>query len=308
MNLKKIATSLLAGLLAVTCILPLASCSGSGTADGTTNAQGPNNTDDNSDDAVVEKGEVKVKVLKMGRALAAVIRTENATVIIDTGDEEHAADLPAYLAEKGITTVDAVILTNYSKKCIGGMPELLKSGITVKAVYGGTYAKDSNAYTIFSNALASYQLTTTTIATQQTLAFGDLTMTVYPPSKNYSTLDDENDEGNSMGVVAAFGNNKVLFTSRVAGERMGELATQLAGVDVDCLLVPNFGAFDDQLAGLLSAVKAENAVIVASNSNPPAELTLTALASAGIATDKTFVTRDGSVEISADGETFSIKQ
>ena len=302
MNLKKIATSLLAGLLAVTCLLPLTSCSSKSGGD---NAQ---TTKPGGDGEEVTSGEVKVKVLKMGRALAAVIRTDSATVVIDTGDEEHAADVANYLAEKGITTVDAVILTNYSKKCIGGVPQLLKSGITVKAVYGGTYVKDSNAYTIFSNAMASYKLTTTTVSTQQTLTFGDITLTLYPPAKNYSTLDDENDEGNSIALVATYGNNHMLFTSRVAGDRMAELSTQLAGVDVDCLVVPNFGAFDDNLAGLLSTVKAEYAVIVASNSNPPADLTLSALTTAGIATENTFVTNNGSVEISADGTTFSIKQ
>lgn len=305
MNFKKIATSLLAGLLAAVCVLPLASCSSSGTTDTTTAQQGNN---ENSDNEVATAGEVKIKVLKMGRALAAVIRTETATIVIDTGDEEHANDVATYLAEKGITTVDALILTNYSKKNIGGVPQLLKSGITVKAVYGGTYAKDSNAYTLFSNAMASYKLTTTTVSAEQTLTFGDLTLTIYPPSKNYATLDDENDEGNSMAVVATFKNNKMLFTSRIAGERMAEVTTQLSGVDVDCLVVPNFGAFDDNLAGLLSAVKAEYAVVVASNNNPPADLTMTALTTAGIAAENTFVTRDGSIEISADGTTFTIKQ
>ena len=305
MNFKKIATSLLAGLLAVTCLLPLASC-GSSDSSGTNDPA--QTTNDNSDDVVATAGEVKVKILKMGRALAAVIRTETATIVIDTGDDEHATDVSTYLSEKGITTVDALILTNYSKKCIGGVPQLLKSGITVKAVYGGTYAKDSNTYTLFSNAMASYKLSTTTVGEQQTLTFGDLSLTLYPPTKNYSTLDNENDEGNSIAVVATFKNNSMLFSSRIAGDRMSELTGQLSGVDVDCLVVPNFGAYDDNLAGLLSAVKAEYAVIVASTNNPPADLTMTALTTAGITAENTFVTRDGSVEISADGTTFSIKQ
>ncbi len=302
MNFKKLATSLLAGLLAVTCLLPMASCGKSDPA--STNAQG----NENSDNEVVTSGEVKIKVLKMGRALAAVIRTEGSTVVIDTGDEEHAADVSTYLAEKGITTVDALILTNYSKKCIGGVPQLLKSGIAVKAVYGAAYTKDSNTYTLFSNVMASYKLTTTKVSAVQDLQVGDIKLTMYPAAKDYSTLNDENDEGNSMAVVVSYGKNKMLFSSRVAGDRMAELTTQLSGVDVDCIMVPNFGTYDDKLAGLLSAVKAEYAVIVASNSNPPAELTISALATAGIAADKTFVTRDGSIEISADGTTFSIKQ
>ncbi len=303
MNFKKLATSLLAGLLAITCVLPLAACSKNGD-----DGKNPGGTSGDGDAAVVESGEVKVKVLKMGRALAAVIRTENATVVVDTGDEDHAADVGAYLAEKGITTVDAVILTNFSKKCIGGMPTLLKAGVTVKAVYGAPYSKESNAFTLFANAMKSYNLTPEYVSEKKTLTFGDLSLTLYPAAKNYSTLDDENDEGNSMAVLATFGKNNVLFTSRVAGDRMAELTGQLSGVDVDCLIAPNFGAYDDKLPALLSAVKAEYAVVVASTNNPPADQTLSALVAAGIATDHTFITREGSVEMSADGTTFSIKQ
>lgn len=295
MKFKKIVTAVLAGLMAFSCMIPLTSCKNGGAS---------NTGDDNA----VTKGEAKVKVLKMGRALSSVIRTESSTVIIDTGDVDHSQELITYLTEKGIREVDAVILTNYSKKCIGGMPDLLASGITVKAIYGGTYKKNSNTYTLFANALTSYNLTVQTIGEQKELAFGDLKLSCYPAAKDYSTLDDENDEGNSMAVAMNFGKNSMLFTSRVAGERLAELTTQINGKDFDCIVAPNFGAYDDKLPAFLTAAKAENVVVVASNSNPPADATLNALVAAGINPDKIFVTRDGSVEISTDGTTFSIKQ
>ena len=295
MNFKKIATTLLAGLLAVTCVLPLASCN-------KTNTPGGNDT-------VVTKGEAKVKVLKMGRALASVIRTETATIVIDTGDVDHSQDLVQFLTEKEITTVDAVVFTNYSKKCVGGMPDLLASGITVKAVYGPTYQKDSSSYDLMANALTSYNLTIETIGEQKDLSFADgITLTCYPAGKDYSTLEDENDEGNSMAIAMNFGANSMLFTSRIAGERLSELTTQIKGKDFDCILAPNFGAYDDNLPAFLSEVKADNAVIVASNSNPPAEATLKAMTAAGIDQAKIFATNNGSVEISVDGKAFSIKQ
>ena len=115
MKIKKIATALLAGLLAVTCVLPLTACK---------NGTNP------SDDTVVTEGKAKVKVLKMGRALASVIRTKDSTILIDTGDVDHVQDVITYLSDKEITTIDAVIFTNYSKKCIGGMPDLLAAGYT----------------------------------------------------------------------------------------------------------------------------------------------------------------------------------
>jgi beta-lactamase superfamily II metal-dependent hydrolase len=296
MNLKKIATSLLAGLLAVTCILPLASCDkkpGGNTPGG---------------DTVVGSGEVKVKVLKMGRALASVVRTEKATIVIDTGDEEHNQDIVTFLTEKGIDTVDAVILTNYSKKCIGGIPALLSSGITVKAVYGAGYEKDSSAYTLFENALTSFNLKLEKITAEKTITFGALSLTCYPAAKDYSTLDDENDEGNSMAVAVNFGDNSMLFTSRIAGERLKELTSQISGKDFDCIMAPNFGAYDDNLPAFLAAAKAEYGVIVASNNNPPADATVSAMIKAGIKEGNFVITRDGSVEISCDGKTFSMKQ
>ena len=295
MNLKKIATSLLAGLLAVTCLLPLASCQ-------------KNNATKPGDDTVVSAGEVKVKVLKMGRALASVISTEDATIVIDTGDEEHNQDVVTFLTEKGIDTVDAVILTNYSKKCIGGVPALLSSGITVKAVYGAGYDKDSSAYTLFENALTSYNLKLEKISAEKTLTYGNLSLTCYPAAKDYSTLDDENDEGNSMAVAMSFGDNSMLFTSRIAGDRLKELTSQISGKDFDCITAPNFGAYDDNLPDFLAAAKAEYGVIVASNSNPPADATVSAMIKAGIKEGNFLITRDGSIEISADGKTFSMKQ
>lgn len=294
MNFKKIATAFLAGLMAFSCMLPLTSCKNGSTTNG--------------GDTAVTEGEVKVKVLKMGRALSTVIRTESSTVIIDTGDVDHAQDLITFLTEKGITTVDAVVFTNYSKKCIGGMPDLLASGITVKAIYGASYKKDSSSYSLLANALESYKLSVETIGEQKELAFGDLKLNCYPATKDYSTADDENDEGNSMAVAMNYGKNSILFTSRIAGDRLAELTTQIDGKDFDCIIAPNFGAYDDKLPAFLTAAKAESAVVVASNSNPPAEATISALTAAGIDATKIFITRDGSVEISADGTNFTIKQ
>ncbi len=179
MKVKSIFALLMAACcLAVCCLLPLTSC---------------HSTQSGGDDSAVASGEVKVKVLKGGRSLCTVIRTADSTVVIDTSDVDNASKLVEFLNEKGITKVNAVILTNYSKKCIGGMPDLLSAGITVEAVYGPTYTKVSNTYALFANALQSYNLTVSKVAEETTLNFGDLSLTLYPALKDYATLEDEND-------------------------------------------------------------------------------------------------------------------
>lgn len=286
--------SILALLLALCCMLPLAACSSSGGG--------------GTGDGAVEKGEVKVKVIKGGRSQCLVVRTSDATVVIDTADVENAADLTEFLAEKGITQVDAVILTNYSKKCIGGMPDLLSSGVTVKEVYGPTYVKDSNSYTLFDNAMQSYDLSVKKVDKEETIKFGDLSLTMYPALKDYATADDENDNGNSMAVALNFGETSMLFTSRVDGDRVTELVGQLDGKTFDLFTVPNFAIYDQNTPALFSAVKATYAAVIASTTNPPEDATMNALADAGIENSNIRITSNGSIEISSDGKTVSMKQ
>lgn len=286
--------SILALLLALCCMLPLAACSSSGGG--------------GTGDGAVEKGEVKVKVIKGGRSQCLVVRTSDATVVIDTADVENAADLTEFLAEKGITQVDAVILTNYSKKCIGGMPDLLSSGVTVKEVYGPTYVKDSNSYTLFDNAMQSYDLSVKKVGKEETIKFGDLSLTMYPALKDYATADDENDNGNSMAVALNFGETSMLFTSRVDGDRVTELVGQLDGKTFDLFTVPNFAIYDQNTPALFSAVKATYAAVIASTTNPPEDATMNALADAGIGNGNIRITSNGSIEISSDGKTVTMKQ
>lgn len=285
--------SIIALLMAFCCLLPLTSCKSESSGGG---------------NSAVSSGEVKVKVLKGGRALCTVIRTKDATVVIDTSDVDHAADLTEFLAEKGIKEVDAVILTNYSKKCIGGMPDLLASGVTVKAVYGATYEKESNTHTLYANAMSSYNLTATKVAEETTLTFGDLSLTLYPALKNYATLEDENDNGNSMAVALAYGETSMLFTSRINGERVTELVGQLGGKTFDLITAPEFGIYDENLPALFSAVKAKYAAVVASNTNPPEDATIKALTDSGIKAVDICNTANGSIEISSDGKAVSMKQ
>lgn len=283
--------SIIALLMAFCCLLPLTSCKSGGS---------------NGGDAEVASGEVKVKVLKGGRALCTVIRTKDATVVIDTSDVDHVADLTEYLAEKSITEVDAVILTNYSKKCIGGMPDLLASGVTVKAVYGPTYDKESDTHTLYANAMSSYNLTATKVGEQTDLTFGDISLTLYPALKNYATVEDENDNGNSMAVALNYGDTSMLFTSRVTGDRVTELVGQLGGKTFNLMTAPEFGIYDNNLPALLSAVKPSLVAVVASNTNPPADEALKAINVAGVTS--TLVTSNGSIEISSDGKEVTMKQ
>ncbi len=302
----------IAALLIPTVALGMTSCSpvkenGTGTGSASNNGEGPGTTTPSDD---VSKDVVKMKFFKAGRATCIVIRTPDGVVMIDTAsdDVDDQAKIATYLAEKGIKTVDYLIITNFSKKHIGGAPAVLtNAGVTFKTVYVPGYSKGSGTYTAFANAMASAGLTATRVTDNSTsITLGDVTFKLYAPHKDYSTTNDENDEGNSLAVTMTYGSKSFLMTSRIAGERVGEVLSDLNGQTFDLITVPNYGIYDSSYDNLFNTLKPVHAIAICSNNAEKDQMhpqTLTALKNAGT---KVYATREGSVEVDIDGSYISI--
>ena len=269
--------------------------------DNQNNQQGNNDSsNDNKDDETpAEHGEMKMKFLKLGKSPCVIIRTENHTIVIDAAAEDQGSDIVEYLTEKKITTVDYLIITNFSKTCIGGVPALLREkSITVKNILEPDYVKDSNAYTSYRNAVAAVALTAQKIQDNATITVDDVEIKFLCPQKDYGSMADENDEGNSVVLSITHGSVKFLYTSRIAGDRVTEVITQISGNKYNLITVPNYGIYDAKYDSLFTATGATNAVIFASTKNPPEISTTAALETAKITY---LVTRDGGVEVRSDG-------
>lgn len=308
MKLKKLLLSLamVAMLLPITA-LGLSSCSpankdGANSGNDGTNPGNSQQTTPGDE----ESDTVKMKFFKAGRATCIVIRTKAGVVMIDAAsdDADDQTKIATYLAEKGIKTVDYLIITNFSKKHIGGAPALLTgSGVTFKNVYVPGYAKGSKTYTAFANAMASVGLTMTRVTDNSTeIKLGGVSIKLYAPHKDYSTSDDENDEANSLAVSLTYGTKSFLMTSRITGERVSELVEDLNGRPFDLITVPNYGIYDSGYDNLFASLKATQAIAICSNNAEKNQMhteTLAALKNAG--TTKVYATRDGSIEVQIDG-------
>ena len=175
MKFRRVISVILA-LLAVTTLF--AACSPTNKP-GTTNANGTK--DDPSDGG----SSVKMKFLKAGRSSCIVIRTPAGNVMIDTAADDKTDKVLTYLAEKSITTIDYLIITNYSKKHIGGAPAILASkAVTVKNVYAPAYSKGSATYNAYAAAMTDAGLTATLVSENTEIKLGDVTFTLYAPHKD----------------------------------------------------------------------------------------------------------------------------
>ena len=111
-RIKKAITSL---ILAASVSLGLCSCSKTG----------------------LNKNQMAVYFFQAGKADAALIYTDDAAVLIDSGDKNYGDKIAEYLKKKGIGKLDALILTHYDEDHIGGVPTLLDDVLPDRIYPGG---------------------------------------------------------------------------------------------------------------------------------------------------------------------------
>lgn len=297
--------ALLLALLMACSALLLASCGGENTP-GSTTGGGDVGGQPEGD------GKINVKFFKVGKANATLIRTGNTAILIDTGDEkdednngktDDGEKILTYLAEKGITKLDYVIVSQFNKNHYGSLGTILDGGITVGGVIEPDYAKTGTYYDAYRAALAGAGITPQVISEKTTLSCAGLNFTFYPATMTTTSADQ--DEFYSLAIAVESGDFSMLLASDIFGARTTALIEELGGKTFDLLQVPLHGAYNDTVESLVTAVSPKYAVIFASDNNPEDIRVTNLLANKGITT---FVTKGGSVEAKFENNTLTVKQ
>lgn len=256
-------------------------------------------------------GNVNVKFFKVGKANATLIRSGDIAILVDTGEnddedgngkQDDGEKILEYLAEKGVTELDYVIVSQFNKNHYGAMQTIL-DGVSVKKVIEPKYTKTGTAYDAYRAALASAGITPEVVSETTEITAGELKLTLYPTALTSSTADQ--DEFYSLAVALDSNGLDVLIASDVFGARIPELITALGGKRFDILQVPKHGAFDSQLEALIDATSPAYAVIFASANNPADPRSVNLLTDKGITT---YITMNGSVEAKFKNEALTVKQ
>ena len=252
---------------------------------------------------------VNVKFFKMGKANATLIRSGDTVILIDCGEEEDEDNngkqddgekILEYLAEKGVTEIDYLILSQFNKNHYGSVPTILE-GVTVKKVLEPGYTKTGNLYNTYRAALSKAGITPEVINKDTTITADGMTLTLYPATK--AGLDS--DEYHSIAVALDSDGLDVLVASDVSASRTTELIKSLNGKTFDILQVPAHGEYNDTVESLITATNPKYAVIFASANNPEDARTVKLLNEKNITT---YVTKNGSVEAKYKNDTLTVKQ
>lgn len=255
---------------------------------------------------------INVKLFKVGKANATLIRADGKAILIDTGEDEDedangkqddGEEILQYLAEKNVTKIDYLIVSQFNKNHYGSVPTILE-GVAVDKILEPDYDKTgATAYDAYRAALTKANITPEVITQNTTLQVGGVTLTIYPATG--STSSAATDEFYSLAVSVDYSDFSMLLCSDIYGARVNTLISDLNGKTFDLLQIPYHGAYSDTVEPLLDATQPPYAVIFASNNNPEDVRVTNLLTEKNITY---YVTKGGSVEVKLENGILTVKQ
>ena len=201
-----------------------------------------------------------VTFLEVGKADAIVIKTAQHAVVIDCGEKGDGKKVVAELEEKGVTTVDKLIITHYDKDHVGGAAKVIKS-FDVGEVYAPDYEEQSDEMDKFSAALSGKGMAPTLLTEDTSFEYDGVSFEVLAPKKTFYGEDDDNDF--SLVTKVTHGENVLLFTGDAMEQRLDEI------MDIGTctfLKIPYHGRKLSNLGEFLDAVEPKCAVACTSQS------------------------------------------
>lgn len=248
---------------------------------------------------------LSVKLLKVGKADAIILRTGDETMVIDTGEEDDGEELVNELANQGVSHVDVLIITHFDKDHVGGADTLVES-MDIGQIYVPAYTGTHTEYIDFLHALEEKGMTPTQLNESVRFSFGDAEVLVEPPT-SYETDPNtlENDNNFSLITTVVHGENRLLFMGDAEKQRIREWLDTGDVKDCDFLKVPHHGVYNTALEDLLNTISPEYGAICCSSKNPAEPKTLELLKKYGV---ETLQTKDGNITVISDGSKLELHQ
>ena len=165
--------------------------------------------------AVIDvSGRMEADFLDIGKADCTVIRSDSQVTVVDTGYQETAETVLAYLDSIGVERIDHLILTHFDKDHVGGAAALLEK-YEIGMIYQPDYSakeEDSKPYLRYEETLQKEDLHPVTVKDNLTVIMEDVVFTIYPPEKLEYSRDKDNNR--SLVTTVQHGDVRMFFGRR----------------------------------------------------------------------------------------------
>lgn len=241
----------------------------------------------------------KTTILSTGKSDCILIEIGDKVVMIDTGEDKNGEQIVDKLKEKGVNTLDYLILTHLDKDHIGGVDSVLSS-VKVKNLIQANYEKDSKQYDEYTESLKQASVEPVVLKEKMNLEINNAKISIQPASKS----DYESSNDYSIMTSINYGEHRFLFAGDAEEKRLAEFISENT-LKYDFVKIPHHGRYDKLTEAFLESITPEYAVITCSDKKAPNEDVLKILEKLNV---KTFLTSDGDVVINSDSKTLSVRQ
>ena len=238
-----------------------------------------------------------VMVLDVGQGQCVLLKSRDCYALVDCGSGNSwydAGDIAAAeLRAMGCDTLDYLILTHYDTDHVSGVESLL-SRMEVETMLLSSLEDDAGVQKEILSLAGQFAIPTQMVRRQGHLAFGDATLTIYPP------VGEKTDNERGLSLYAAAGTDAVFVPGDMSQKTEEALLDAYRILPADVLVAGHHGAKNATSEALLDALNPKIACIsVGSNRyGHPAEDALQRLAAQGCAVYRT--DQQGHIHIALD--------
>lgn len=263
--------------------------------------------------AGTEAEQLQVHFLDAGQADAALLQYKGQHMLVDTGDADGRPALVQKLKEKGVQTLDVVLISHPHGDHMGGMAALFDQ-FHIKQIYDNGQESRTAMYKNYVKNIARKKISYKALNRGDEIIFaGDVVCHVlWPPAEGAAAMAvSESGRTNNQSVVCKvyFGSFSVLFTGDAQREAEEQLLRQGRRNDLKATVLKagHHGSRTSSSPAFLEAVRPEAAVISCGAGNSygfPHAAVLTALKKQRADVYRT--DRDGTISVVSDGQGYTI--
>lgn len=245
---------------------------------------------------------LEVHFLDVGQADAALVFSNDKTMLIDGGNPSDSNRIAAYLKNYNIEYIDYIICSHAHKDHVGGLAGALsvaKGG----RVFAPKTESDIDSYRSFKTKIEAQGLTIENPTPGYSLEFGDSTVLFLGPV--HENVSDPNNTSIILKII--HGETSFLFTGDAERDEEQSVLSQNYDLSATVLKIGHHGSGDSTTYPFLREIMPKYAIISVGKNEygHPTEEVLSRLRDANIKVYRTDM--QGDIIVSSDGKNVNIK-
>ena len=246
--------------------------------------------------------ELEINYIDVGQGNAALIKTNNETILIDGGNRSNSRYYYNYIKNKNIKKIGYMIVSHYDEDHISGLISILDN-FEVSNVLCPDYKKDTKIYKSFKNSLKKSKANIIYPKKGDNFNISDARIKILWPNKYKNNIDNDN----SIILKLIHGNMSFLFTGDASINIENQLIYSGFNLKSDVVMLGHHGSKYSTSNEFLEEVDPKLAIISVGNNNRyghPSNRVLKLLNNKNIKILRTDI--DGDITIKCDGNKIKV--